>query len=58
MSIFPLPLLLAMGNNRGSGDYHPKSEYVGKWVDTSDSIFFSDTIPEGFRKINPNFTEK
>lgn len=58
VAIYPLPLLLAMGNNRGGGDYHEDTSFVGSWTDTSKSIFFSDTIPENFEEFRPNFVEK
>lgn len=60
VSVDPLTLLLAMGNDRGSGDYHssyPGYEYVGTWTPVSEYIFFVDEAPEGYEKFNPGFTE-
>ena len=59
VSIHPLLLLLAMGNGRGGGDYHPEegSENIGKWVETSKGIFFAEEIPEGYKEFIPGFTE-
>lgn len=57
----PLPLLLAIGNGRGGGDW-PKQfdgyEYVGAWCDTSECLEvrkepFSE---EAYEEFQPNFT--
>ena len=62
VSIDPLPLLIAMGNDRGSGDYHeefPSYKDVGKWVSNSENIFFTDNSDDliGFTEYKPDFTE-
>ena len=59
--IDPLGMLLACGNDRGGGDYHsgyPAYDSVGTWVSTSDQIFQSNTIPEGYTKSVYDFCEE
>lgn len=60
VSIDPLPLLICMGNGRGGGDYRDDTneEYVGKWVSTSQHIFFSDELFDGYTEFKPEFCEK
>lgn len=59
MTIMPLTLLLALGNEQGGGDYYgPNKDYVGTWALHSDSIFFSDERPDGLAEWNPEFTER
>lgn len=61
VSINPLPLLLALGNGLGGGDYRGVNEYlVGSWASEkyTKGIFFSDSVPEGFEKFEPDFTER
>ena len=56
--IYPLSLLLAIGNGKGGGDYNGTNrEYVGYWVPYSKGIFFSDKIPEGYELLDPGFIE-
>lgn len=59
--IAPLPLLLAMGNGRGAGDYRDKnnSDLVGKWCATSKSIEVSKErlkSASGYSELTPDFT--
>lgn len=61
VSIDPLPLLICMGNDRGGGDYHEKNDgycHVGKWVSTSQHIFFSDELFDGYKEFKPEFCKK
>ena len=68
-SIAPISLLLAMGNERGFGDYHkehPGFEYVGSWCDTIRSVTVSRRLPQvalnvggqSYTEFAPGFTEK
>ena len=56
--IHPLPLLTAVGNDRGSGDLHEGNigfEYVGLWAWLLLSI--SDSPPKSFKKFDLVFKE-
>ena len=56
--IHPLPLLTAIGNGRGGGDFHEGNtgfEFVGIWAWQLISI--ADTVPEGFVKLKLVFKE-
>ena len=63
MYVHPLPLLIAMGNNRGGGDYRENSpgfEYVGSWCDSVRWIEVYEKTKEihGFESMSefmPNF---
>lgn len=72
-SICPLPLLLAMGNGRGGGDYRPQNTHireetedlVGSWCESSASIEVFDWVDdpddyerEGLKEFRPDFTEQ
>ena len=58
-SVNPLSILLAMGNGQGGGDYFgPNNELAGSWCRYTKGIFFSDSIPEGYRELIPGFTER
>lgn len=49
--IHPLPLLTAIGNGRGGGDYHGDCMgMVGRWA--MDFIEFTEERPEGMREID------
>lgn len=57
-AIHPLPLLTAVGNDRGSGDFHDGNigyEYVGIWAWHLLSV--TDKQPKKFAKFNLIFTE-
>ena len=59
-AIHPLPLLIAMGNERGGGDYHEEHigfEFVGRWVKHTKGIFFADEAPDDYTEFKPNFRE-
>ena len=61
--ISPLPLLLAMGNGRGGGDFMNGCngfEHVGTWCNTVQSIELSKSVlpVNGYTEFQPNFTEK
>lgn len=62
-TIAPISLLLAMGNDRGGGDFHERCrgyEHVGEWVSTSSSIEVSaKPLPgcEDYEKFVPGFYE-
>ena len=56
--IHPLPLLTAVGNDRGSGDFHEGNvgyENVGTWAWHLLSI--EDNRPKNFRKLKLAFKE-
>lgn len=56
--INPLPLLTALGNGRGGGDYcerFPDSDKVGMWAKDVLSIEFE--IPADFKRLEVNFKE-
>ena len=56
--IHPLPLLTAVGNDRGSGDFHEGNtgfEFVGLWA--WQLISFADSPPSDFLKVNVRFIE-
>lgn len=58
-TINPLPLLTAVGNDRGGGDFHKGYigyENVGIWAWNLLSI--SDTVPKSFKKFNLVFKEE
>ena len=57
-TIHPLPLLTAVGNNRGGGDFHEGNigyEFVGIWAWQLISI--SDSFPKNFKPVNIIFKE-
>lgn len=55
--IHPLPLLTAIGNGKGGGDYYgTNEEQVGCWA--MDLIYFSSKIPEGFKPFYITFEEE
>lgn len=62
-TIAPISLLLAMGNDRGGGDFPEGNqgyEHVGEWVSTSDSIEVWECEPpfcEGYAEFQPDFLE-
>ena len=54
--INPLPLLTALGNGRGGGDYSGTDEdKVGIWARDVLSVEFN--IPKGFKEFKVNFRE-
>lgn len=58
----PLPLLLAMGNGRGGGDYWPEKNrnLVGTWCETSQSVeVTAEPIADclDYKVFKPDFTE-
>ena len=63
MKIAPLPLLLAMGNGRGGGDYqrgHTGYELVGSWCETVTSIEVTKeplASASDYTEFAPDFTE-
>lgn len=59
LSIYPLPLLIAMGNGLGLGDYNDiNKDYVGDWCDISQYIFFTNECPNGYTLYKYPFTEQ
>ena len=61
LKIHPLPLLTAVGNDKGFGDFHEKFatqgyENVGKW--TWNLIGLKDSPPENFTEANYVFIEE
>ena len=58
-TIHPLPLLTAVGNDRGGGDFYKGNigyEFVGIWAWQLISI--ADSIPKNFTPVNIIFKEK
>ena len=56
--IHPLPLLTAVGNDKGSGDFHEGNigyEFVGSWAWNLISI--DEKVPKNFKKIDVVFKE-
>ena len=56
--IHPLPLLTAVGNDRGCGDFHAGNigfELVGSWA--WQLLYIKDKPPKDFNKINIRFIE-
>lgn len=62
-SVSPLALLLAMGNDRGGGDYHNafnSYDKVGAWVTSSEYISVEEDKLDGcehYTEFAPDFTE-
>ena len=58
--INPLPLLTALGNDRGGGDYRGKSmDKVGAWAGDILSISLEeDGPPVGYEEVNYDFKEE
>lgn len=61
-TVAPLSLLLAMGNDRGGGDFHSGHngyEYVGSWCDSSQYIEVTTEPIDGldYEEFAPDFTE-
>ena len=57
-TIHPLPLLTAVGNDRGGGDFHEGNigyEFVGIWAWHLISI--SDEVPKSYKKFDVVFKE-
>jgi len=54
----PIPLLTAVGNGLGGGDYYgvDRERYVGAWA--WDSISIEDELPRGYCRITPRFMDK
>lgn len=58
-TIAPLPLLLALGNGLGGGDYFGNNKYlVGSWVEDSRHLEISEKMlfPE-YKELQPDFYE-
>ena len=58
-TIHPLPLLTAVGNDRGGGDFHEGNvgyEFVGIWAWQLISI--ADIVPKNFKPVTIIFKEK
>jgi hypothetical protein len=54
--IHPLPLLVSEGNGKGGGDYSGNNqELCGTWA--RNVISMEETIPEGYEKLECNFSE-
>ena len=56
MNIHPLPLLTALGNGRGGGDFHGENELIGYWA--RDTISVETEIPENYKELKVNFVEE
>jgi len=54
--LHPLPLLLALGNGRGGGDYYgPQMDLIGSWA--GDLVSVEKTIPNGYQPLDVSFRE-
>jgi hypothetical protein len=58
--IHPIPLLTAVGNDRGGGDFHKRSakkgyDKVGTWA--GNEIYLADDVPEGYTEEEVAFVE-
>lgn len=52
--VHPLPLMTAIGNGRGGGDYRGRDkDMVGRWA--MDVIEYTHEKPEGYAEISPRF---
>lgn len=52
--VHPLPLMTAIGNGRGGGDYWGRDEdMVGRWA--MDVIEYTHEEPDGYAEISPRF---
>ena len=62
IKIHPLPLLLAMGNGQGGGDFwNDPHGYVGSWCsDIRDVRVSANRLPgtEDYQEFRPDFTEQ
>jgi hypothetical protein len=59
MQVHPLPLLTALGNGRGGGDYYeqyPDYDKVGSWAECEISVEFE--IPDGYTELIMGFIEE
>ena len=55
--IHPLPLLTALGNGRGGGDYHGiNMDLVGSWA--TDIISIEESVPDGYETETDNLFEE
>jgi hypothetical protein len=54
--IHPLPLLTALGNGRGGGDFRGENDMIGYWA--RDIISVETEIPEGYSQLNVYFVEE
>ena len=55
--ISPLPLLTALGNGGGGGDYSgTEMDKIGIWAEDVLSVEFE--VPDGFKEIEVNFKER
>ena len=57
--IFPLTLLLAMGNKRGGGDYYSKAsdDLVGSWCASAQYLEIDSVLRADYVPFSPDFTE-
>lgn len=60
-TIHPLPLLTALGNGLGGGDYHekfPNFDKVGFWANNLIEITSLDKVPEEYNRFDIYFKEE
>lgn len=59
--VFPISLLVSLGNGRGGGDYREQDDNdydkLGSWAGDVISVETLDKIPEGFTEMSCNFKE-
>jgi hypothetical protein len=53
--IHPLPLLTALGNGRGGGDFRGENDMIGYWA--RDILSVEKEIPKGYAELNVEFRE-
>jgi hypothetical protein len=58
--VHPLPLLTAVGNGNGGGDYFSEDdlESVGSWAGDLISVENENEVPEGYSEVEYHFNEK
>jgi hypothetical protein len=59
--ICPIPLLTAIGNDRGGGDYRRSGtcySLVGTWAWDELQLVQSKSVPDGFKKLDVYFRER
>ena len=56
--VAPLPILLAIGNGKGGGDYCGRNAgCAGRWCVDSPYLELSMENPDGYAEFAPDFTE-
>ena len=59
--VCPIPLLTAVGNDRGGGDYHEGGkcyDLVGTWAWDEIGLVKKDEVPDGFEPLDLSFSDR